>query len=100
MLCQTVKEGVECTFMSKNGCTFIGGSCKTIIESCVGCNKVVEYPTGQYCKVYADPASRWTTGKCAIASHVSRDIKETTQKINPLKASKRASKGGKGGKKK
>jgi hypothetical protein len=95
MLCQTVKVGIECTFMTKSGCTFTDGSCRTIIEGCVGCNKVVEYPTGQYCKVYADPTSRWVVGKCAVASHINRDIKESTQKINPLKASKRASKGGK-----
>jgi hypothetical protein len=98
MLCQTVKVGVECTFMSKNGCTFTGGSCLTIIESCTGCNKVIDFPTGQYCKVYADPGSRWVTGKCAVASHIVREIKDNAQKINPLKASKRASKGGgKGG---
>lgn len=99
MLCQTVKEGIECTFMTKSGCSFTDGSCRTIIEGCIGCNKVVEYPTGQYCKVYADPASRWIVGKCAIASHVTRELKESTQKINPLKASKRAASKG-GGKKK
>ncbi len=99
MLCQTVKVGVECTFMTKNGCTFTGASCNPVIESCVGCNKVADYPTGQYCRVYADPASRWVVGKCAIASHVTREIKDSSQKINPLKASKRSSKGG-GGKKK
>ncbi len=99
MLCQTVKEGIECTFMTKSGCSFTDGSCRTIIEGCIGCNKVVEYPTGQYCKVYADPASRWIVGKCAIASHVTRELKESKHNINPMKASKRAASKG-GGKKK
>ncbi|NLN60340.1 MAG: hypothetical protein GX147_06490 [Deltaproteobacteria bacterium] len=94
MLCQTIKEGIECTFMTKRGCSFMGGTCITVVEDCVACNKIVEYPTGQYCKVYADPGSRWITGRCAIASHTARDIKESAQKINPMKASKRASKGG------
>jgi hypothetical protein len=98
MLCQTVKEGVECSFMKKTGCSFVDGTCKVIIEDCAGCNKVVEYSGGQYCKSYADPGSRWIIGKCALASHVVKDAKENLQKINPLKASKRANK--KGGKKK
>ncbi|MDR2861034.1 MAG: PxxKW family cysteine-rich protein [Syntrophobacterales bacterium] len=93
MLCQTVKVGVECSFMTKGGCSFTDGTCRVIIENCAGCNKIVDYSGGQYCKSYADPASRWIMGKCALASHVTRDAKENVQKINPLKASKRASKG-------
>jgi len=38
-----------------------------------------------------DPASRWLMGNCPRATHVKLVIKENTQKINPLKASKRAS---------
>jgi len=98
MLCQTVKVGVECTFMTKNGCTYVGGSCHPVIESCISCNKIIDFPTGQYCKVYADPSSRWVVGNCALASHITREIKDTTQKLNPMKASKRSTKGGGGGK--
>ena len=32
MLCQTVKTGLECAFMSKKGCGFFGGSCHVIID--------------------------------------------------------------------
>ena len=99
MQCQTVKVGVECFFMTKSGCSFTDGTCRIIIGDCAGCNKIVDYDGGQYCKSYPDPASRWITGKCALASHVVRDTGEQVQKINPLKASKRASKKG-GGKKK
>ncbi|HQM44441.1 MAG TPA: PxxKW family cysteine-rich protein [Smithellaceae bacterium] len=77
--------------MSKKGCTFIGSSCAPIIDKCMECNKVFEYESGKYCKVYPDPKSKWMKGNCPTASHIKIEIKEA-QKINPLKASKRASK--------
>lgn len=92
MLCQTVKTGFECAFMSKKGCGFFNGSCQKIIDKCEGCGKIMEYESGKYCKVYPDPSSKWQNGKCPTATHVKLEIQETTQKINPLKASKRASK--------
>ena len=91
MNCQTVKTGFDCAFMTKNGCGFIGGSCKAIIDKCDGCAKIIDYEASKYCKVYSDPASKWLMGRCPTATHVKLEIKET-QKINPLKASKRASK--------
>lgn len=90
MICQTIKAGQDCAFMSKKGCGFNGGSCHIVIENCEGCAKIVEQPTGQYCRVYPDPASKWATGNCPTASHIKKEIKETNQKINPLKASKRS----------
>ncbi len=93
MLCNTVKSGIECAFMNKGGCGFPGGSCRPIIEKCEGCNKTLETETGKYCKVYPDPTAKWITGTCPTASHIKREVKEE-QKINPLKASKRASKKG------
>src|SRR5512133_3923315 len=90
MICQTTKNGIECGFMTKKGCGFNGGSCVVIIDKCEGCNKIIECPTGKYCRVYPDPAVKWRTGKCPTASHIKVEIKESTQKVNPLKASKRA----------
>ena len=52
----------------------------------------IECATGKYCRVYPDPAGKWRTGKCPTATHIKVEVKETTQKINPLNASKRASK--------
>ncbi|MBI4634563.1 MAG: hypothetical protein HY742_11800 [Deltaproteobacteria bacterium] len=92
MVCQTIKVGNECGFMTKKGCGFNGGSCHVVMENCVGCSKIMELSAGQYCGVYPDPASKWITGKCPTATHIKREIAETTQKINPLKASKRANK--------
>ena len=84
---------MECAFMTKGGCGFTGGSCVPIVEKCDGCNKVLETAGGKYCKVYPDPTAKWLTGNCPTASHIKREVKEE-QKINPLKASKRASKKG------
>lgn len=92
MNCQTIKAGQDCAFMSKKGCGFNGGSCYTIIDRCGGCNRVTEQSTGTYCRVYPDPSSKWLSGNCPTASHIKRDIKETSQKLNPLKASKRSGK--------
>lgn len=91
MICKTVKAGFECAFMTKNGCSFVNGICGTVIDQCEGCGKIFDYESGKYCKVYTEPSSKWINGKCPTATHVKLEIKET-QKINPLKASKRATK--------
>ena len=92
MVCQTVKNGSECAFMTKKGCGFNGGNCYVIIDKCESCGKIMEYSTGHYCRVYPDPSSKWFSGNCPTATHVKKEIKEVTQKINPIKASKRSSK--------
>jgi hypothetical protein len=94
MLCQTVKVGLECAFMSKKGCGFFNSSCQKIIDKCGDCNKIIDYESGKYCKVYPGPAGKWLNGKCPTATHIKLELNETTQKINPLKASKRANKKG------
>ena len=33
MVCQTIKTGLECSFMSKSGCGYIGGSCQKIVST-------------------------------------------------------------------
>ncbi len=91
MICKTVKAGFECAFMTKNGCGFVNGKCQTIIDKCEGCGKVFDFESAKYCKVYPEPSAKWLTGRCPTATHVKLEIKET-QKINPLKSSKRASK--------
>ena len=91
MICLTIKEGQDCSFMTKKGCGYIGGGCQTIAELCGDCSKIFDFATGKYCRVYPNPASKWTTGKCPTASHI-KAVVESAQKVNPLKASKRASK--------
>lgn len=89
MLCASVKEGVECAFMSKSGCQFNGGSCHTIVEQCEGCQKVKEFPTGKYCLIFPDPAIKWRIGNCNMATHTKAAAAKAQAKLNPLKASKR-----------
>jgi hypothetical protein len=92
VICQTVKSGIECSFMSKKGCSFLGGSCLVIAEPCNGCSRVIELASGTYCRIYPDPSTRWAYGICPMASHVKKEVKEAVQKLNPLKASKRSKK--------
>jgi hypothetical protein len=89
MVCTSVKEGVDCHFMSNEGCQFNGGTCHEIIEQCEGCQKAQVFPTGSYCLVFPDPAAKWRLGKCNMATHMKETAKKEAAKVNPLKASKR-----------
>lgn len=92
MICQTVKVGIDCGFMAKKGCGFKGGACLPVVDQCNGCTKIMDLPAGRYCRVFPEPAVKWASGRCAMASHLKIEVKEQIQKINPLKASKRSSK--------
>ncbi len=89
MVCQSVKVGAECIFMKKNGCSYNGGRCYPIVESCKGCDRVVTFEAGPYCKTYSEPALKWAKGSCNFATHIKKEVKEDNFKLNPLKASKR-----------
>ncbi len=90
MQCVTVKKGVECAFMARNGCTFNGGRCQTVVESCEGCGKTLVSEEGTFCLVAPSPVKKWATGACNFATHHKVAVVEETTKLNPLKASKRA----------
>ncbi len=90
MICSGVKQGIECFFMNKNGCQFNGGGCNTVIEQCNGCQKAKAFATGSYCVMFPDPAIKWRTGKCNMATHLAKaSPAKPAAKMNPLKASKR-----------
>lgn len=94
MLCVSVKKGVDCAFMTKKGCGYNGGSCHEIVEKCESCGKIIMHTEKKYCSVYPDPASKWSMGGCRTATHIKKAVAEQAQqKINPLKASKRAAHG-------
>jgi hypothetical protein len=62
-----------------------------IVESCVGCNRVNVEGEVSYCKAYVRPAAWWKHGRyCPLASHFKIEAGKSA-KVNPLKASKRAS---------
>ncbi len=89
MVCETVKQGIECIFMKKIGCSYNGGKCYMIVENCEGCSRILEFETGKYCASFPYPAQKWQKSTCSMSSHVQKVKKVEEQKINPLKASKR-----------
>ena len=90
MQCQTIQPGVECNFWKKSGCTFVGNSCNNVVEACEGCERIVDSSIGPVCTSYPAPEKKWTGGLCNFATHQKVEIENIQQKINPLKASKRA----------
>ena len=90
MICSTMKAGIECAFMTKEGCGYGGGACLTIVEQCEGCQRAVEFPSGKFCSSYPNPAIKWKTSSCNFATHTKLEVADK-QKVNPLKASKRQS---------
>lgn len=89
MVCTTVKEGLECIFMTKKGCSFNGGSCHPTVEECNGCSRASEFYSGWYCTACPDPLVKWKNGDCNFATHITKENQVKSTKINPLKASKR-----------
>ncbi|MBW2407662.1 MAG: PxxKW family cysteine-rich protein [Deltaproteobacteria bacterium] len=89
MVCTTIRRGFECPFMTPKGCSYNGGICHEIVESCNGCKKSVEISSKWYCSACPDPSLKWKIGNCNIASHVAKITSTSNVKINPLKASKR-----------
>lgn len=90
MICETVKPGVECSFMSKKGCAYAGGACKPVIDKCEGCQKSKDFSSGKYCISFPDPSAKWRFGNCNMATHIKAAPKKDAPKVNPLKASKRS----------
>ncbi len=65
---------------------------KPIVDKCEGCERVVEEGGVKYCRTYVNPEAKWRLGICNFATHQKPEIVVATVRINPLKASKRASK--------
>jgi len=64
-------------------------------EKCEGCNNITETDGQQVCSTYQNPTFMWKDDTCLGATHVKLKIVSAgEQKVNPLKASKRASRGG------
>jgi len=93
MQCDTIKKGVECTFMTLRGCAYKEGQCYPVVEKCNGCDRIEEFNGQVYCRSYAEPAMKWEHSVCNFATHMQATVdKSGNIKINPLKASKRAAK--------
>ena len=63
-----------------------------IVEQCEGCGKSLTLNDVEVCSVFLIPKSKWRIGNCSMATHIKKEIKEDTFKLNPLKASKRGQK--------
>ncbi len=92
MDCTTVRKGMDCAFMTAKGCGYKSGVCHEIVEQCKGCGRALEITSGWYCSACPEPVVKWKNGNCNLATHVTTSMEEKTQKINPLKASKRSRK--------
>ena len=66
-------------------------SFQPIIEQCDGCERIVEEDKAKYCKTYRSPEAKWRLGLCNFATHAKPELKLVKVRVNPLKASKRAS---------
>lgn len=62
-----------------------------IIDKCEGCERVMTDDGASYCRTYLNPGAKWRLGICNFATHQKPEIKVVKVRINPLKASKRAS---------
>ncbi len=89
MNCATIREGKDCPFMKKKGCTYLGGTCHPVVEQCEGCNRKEEIAGGWYCATFPEPLAKWKNGNCNMATHVKLVSEKKATKVNPLKASKR-----------
>ncbi len=77
--------------MQQNAELLSSGFFKNVIEKCEGCERIVELEGAKYCSTYADPSAKWRLGICNFATHAKPEIVTTKIRVNPLKASKRAS---------
>lgn len=66
-------------------------SFQPVVERCEGCERIVEENGTKYCRTYLDPAAKWRLGLCNFATHAKPELKLVKVRVNPLKASKRAS---------
>jgi hypothetical protein len=64
---------------------------KAIIEKCDGCERIVAEDNEKFCRTYANPEAKWRNGLCNFATHAKPEIIVQKVRVNPLKASKRAS---------
>ncbi len=70
---------------------YTNGSFSPIVDKCDGCERAVDVDATKYCKSYTNPESKWRLGICNFATHVKPELVVSKIKVNPLKASKRAS---------
>jgi hypothetical protein len=65
-----------------------------VVDKCLGCDGIETGPEPgpSTCRRFLIPASKWRVQNCPMASHIKKDVVEI-KNVNPLKASKRKSRG-------
>jgi hypothetical protein len=79
--------------MTSEGMAYKGAVFSPVIDKCEGCSRIRDFEGHAYCSSYSAPQAKWSLGDCNFATHV-RAAQASQAKVNPLKASKRAAKGG------
>ncbi len=79
--------------MTAQGMQYNGAVFQQIVEKCEGCGRISEFDGNRYCSSYPMPEAKWSLGNCNFSTHM-RVVQTGGAKVNPLKASKRAAKGG------
>jgi hypothetical protein len=79
--------------MTPEGMLYNGALFQPITEQCDGCSRIRDFEDVRYCSSYPRPAAKWSMGTCNFSTHT-RVVAAAQAKVNPLKASKRAAKGG------
>lgn len=85
-------KGFEGATVTAEGMMYNGFLCQPVIDKCEGCDRAQPFEGQNYCTSYPMPSTKWNMGRCNFATHVKAETK-SGGKVNPLKASKRASKG-------
>mmetsp|Transcript_18298 Transcript_18298/g.8522 ORF Transcript_18298/g.8522 Transcript_18298/m.8522 type:complete len:80 (-) Transcript_18298:3874-4113(-) len=70
IICETIREGQECSFMTSRGCSYNTGVCHEIVEQCNGCSRIAEFLSGKYCAACPEPVVKWRDGDCNLATHI------------------------------
>lgn len=89
---------LEGAVQTADGVELNGVQILPVTEQCAGCDRIRAFAEQEFCSSYANPTRKWAAGRCNFATHV-KAATTGNAKVNPLKASKRAAKGG-GGKSK
>jgi hypothetical protein len=79
--------------LAEGGMKYNGAVFQPVVDKCEGCGRISEFEGGKYCSSYPMPAAKWSMGNCNFSTHA-RATQAAQAKVNPLKASKRAAKGG------
>ncbi len=75
------------------GMLYNGALFHPVIDKCAGCARIREFEGQEYCSSYPLPTAKWSLGSCNFSTHA-KAAAAAQAKVNPLKASKRAAKGG------